>query len=211
MRGKPVGCFACPLLGVTNGFCADHCPPNPKIGLMFGQLPKAVALAESWTKWNELYDTYLSRFNLGWQDVLITSELRCMPPVRKGKQLSALLGAANLRKGSNVCRGYDNRSADPTGHLSPSRSVRDWRPDTFIISFGIEQTYDAPAFKVFIWRAIEVALSFSLKGLRPVVLLGEGPAALLNPGLFSGRDGHRVTGLKHWVGEWFCSKWPEIE
>lgn len=209
MRGKPVGCFACPLLGVTNGYCADHVPSNPKIGLMFGSIPKAVALAETWTKWQELENDYLQKHKLSWKDVLITSELRCMPPTRKGKKLSALLGAANLRRGSNTCRCFDGRSADPQGALSPAHSVRAWKPDTFIISFDISQTYDAPAFKVFIWRAIELALLFAQKGLRPLVLLGEGPAALLNPGLFSGRDGHRVTGLKHWVGEWFCSKWPE--
>ena len=203
-RQKPAGCLACPLHGTSVGFVGDKFPDDAKIAVLKYQ-PVGAEIqnqqncpAEKAHVWEELIKTSGLKLN----EIGFANVIRCKhPPEKINKDL--------FLRTSLICRQYDNRAGNENGRLVEDKNtLNKFNPNVFIITYDLYAILTAVAHKVFIRRAFELAKWYADMGYRPVVLMGEEPARLVNPELFKHSENYvRDVNFKSWVGHHWVGEW----
>jgi len=181
---RPVACNQCPLSACSFGFTPDKEPPSPLVYLIRRQPTKEeISSGEVVMKdyWNDLVGA-LDKDRIGY-----ASMIRCSFDMRKIP--------VSLIKAINICRVHDN-------------GIEKFNPNSFIITYDINDAFKIPAYKAFIKRAFELALTYVNEGYRPAILMGHEVSKAINPHLFADTGNERGTTFKDWVGHHWIGEWP---
>lgn len=104
------------------------------------------------------------------------------------------------RNAELTCRSYDKCHSD-RGHIQEG-GIKDFAPDTFLVTFEPEKALEITAYKRIIQEDIKKAWRLVEKGRRVMVLMGEPPFTLLGDGLSA------EGGVKNWRSHYWSATWP---
>ncbi len=195
-REKPLDCYKCSRLPKGVSFVPDKIA-NSSIFVIRESPATALAVAdEAGLSAHRYYfeTAYLSPNKIDWSEIGWSHVVRCAgstPPTPKEQ---------------NFCRIYDNRSGE--NQTLGFGGIEHAGIDAWIITYEHLDTLKAPAKKIFIERAFARAKEMRSQGNTPCVLMGELPAKMIWPTLFSHKTWNRESGFKAWVNHFWYGPWP---
>lgn len=201
---KPSGCLACKYSGVGAGFCGDDNPVGKKLMILCSSPTKGEILEQipwhgpqgwAYTK------MFLDSAGIPRSEVFISHVLRCRPPFKRvGGSSDSYPTGGDRRNAELTCRQFDDAHTYQ-GSLR-SGGIKQFKPDTFLVTFEPEKALEVTAYKRIIQEDIKKAWRFVQAGKRVCVLMGEPAFALLGDGLVD------EGGVKNWRGHYWYGTWP---
>lgn len=201
---KPDNCGACKYQSTGSGFCADDSPDGRRMAILCAAPTKGEILEQRCWRGSQgwLYtQMFLDSAGIPRNEVQIGHVLRCRPPFKRSSAGVDCYPTSTQRRNAELtCRSYDKCHSD-RGHIQAG-GIKDFAPDTFLVTFEPEKALEITAYKRIIQEDIKKAWRLVEKGRRVMVLMGEPPFTLLGDGLSA------EGGVKNFRGHYWSATWP---
>lgn len=174
------------------------------------QIKRIHTKGDMW-KWFE--GAILRKLSLTWDDLIVSSLLRCYNPALRKKKKQDELQEDNeavtgwlFKQASRCCRQFDNHHLyNPMDTTLVTPGLLSFPGDCFFVNFGLENMKVVAAMEAIALSVMQKAVKFAEAGYRPIVLMGKEPLQYVAPELL------REGGHRNWIGHWWEGSWPKSD